>query len=400
MIFDKLNDDIITKNLNLDKFTLCDGDGLYLIKQKATARPTFITKFRIAGKIKTKTIGFYGNISLNLARAERDKIKQNLKQPENITLAPENEPAISVLNKYQQSIFNASNTEKSRQAAALTIQRYITPFLENKNINDVKALDIKQILDSVSDKQGRAEQVLMRIKGLFKFAMINNNLTFNPSKNFTKKDIYKYIDNRSAKLGGRVLDAKNDAKNNANEYLKFLEALKFERFGNLYRKIFLLLTVLCVRKNELTEATWNEFDFDKNIWHLPAERTKTRQAIDIPLPPLAVEILLELKQKTTAKVVPNLKKSTKNNISDSTLWRVIRRVCRKHHVKPFSPHSYRKTSRTLLSVLGVSKDVAEHCLNHAIGDKIERTYNKDPYFQPRADALNKLANYIASITGY
>lgn len=396
-----LTDEIITENLNLDKFALCDGDGLYLVKQKATSRPAFLTKFRIDGKIKTKTIGFYGNLTLNQARAERDKIKLDIKRPADITtISPENEPAADVLHKYLQNIFNSKNTEKSRQAATFTIQKYIAPFLENKKINEVKATDIKQILDAVitENKQGRAEQVLMRIKGLFKFAMINNNLSFNPSKTFTKQYIYKNVDNRHSKLGGRVLDAEDaDA---ANEYLKFLNAVKSYSHGFFYRNIFILLTILCVRKNELTEASWSEFDFEKNIWHLPANRTKTRQAIDIPLPALAVKILLEFFKKRTngKKVLPNLKTSSKNNISDSTLWRVIQRVCERNNLKPFSPHSYRKTSRTLLSSLGVETSIAERCLNHAVGDKMERTYNKDKFFEPRKQALNKLADYINKIT--
>ena len=132
---------------------------------------------------------------------------------------------------------------------------------------------------------------------------------------------------------------------------------------------------------------------------MPANRTKTRQAIDIPLPALAVKILLEFKKRSNGKkVLPNLKASSQNNISDSTLWRVIQRVCERNNLKPFSPHSYRKTSRTLLSSLGVETSIAERCLNHAVGDKMERTYNKDKFFEPRKQALNKLADYINKIT--
>ena len=57
-----------------------------------------------------------------------------------------------------------------------------------------------------------------------------------------------------------------------------------------------LLLLLAVRKGELIAARWDEFelDADEPVWHLPSERTKTGQAIDIPLPEMAVERLRQL----------------------------------------------------------------------------------------------------------
>ncbi|TON63843.1 integrase, partial [Vibrio parahaemolyticus] len=46
---------------------------------------------------------------------------------------------------------------------------------------------------------------------------------------------------------------------------------------------FCLLVSLGVRKGELIAATWSEFDFNSNVWHLPQERTKTGKAISIPI---------------------------------------------------------------------------------------------------------------------
>lgn len=56
-----------------------------------------------------------------------------------------------------------------------------------------------------------------------------------------------------------------------------------------------LLLLLAVRKSELTEAPWSEFNFEDKKWFLPKERSKSGVGLVIPLPPLAIEILEELK---------------------------------------------------------------------------------------------------------
>jgi len=68
-----------------------------------------------------------------------------------------------------------------------------------------------------------------------------------------------------------------------------------------------LLVLLGTRKGELTEAKWSEFDLDKQVWHLPSERSKSGVAIDIPLPDLSIEWLNELKIRAfdSAYVFPN-----------------------------------------------------------------------------------------------
>ena len=61
-----------------------------------------------------------------------------------------------------------------------------------------------------------------------------------------------------------------------------------------------LLLALCVRKGELLGARWGEFDLDGKtpfgaVCRLPASRTKTAAALDIPLVPAVVGWLRELR---------------------------------------------------------------------------------------------------------
>jgi len=53
-----------------------------------------------------------------------------------------------------------------------------------------------------------------------------------------------------------------------------------------------LLLVFCCRKTKFGGVRWEEFDLDEAVWHLPAERVKNGDAIDIPT--RALEWLREL----------------------------------------------------------------------------------------------------------
>jgi hypothetical protein len=59
----------------------------------------------------------------------------------------------------------------------------------------------------------------------------------------------------------------------------------------------------------------------------------------------------------------------------------------------------RRTARTLLGKLskgGVTPDVAERCLGHAILG-VRKTYDKADYFDEKKDAFEKLAGLIEQI---
>lgn len=158
-----------------------------------------------------------------------------------------------------------------------------------------------------------------------------------------------------------------------------------------------LLLVLAVRKMELMGARWEEFDLDAAVWYLPAERTKTSVAVDIPLPPPAVEWLRDLKRLASinAWVLPARKMQNRMipHVCESTLPVALAKV--KHGLPRFTVHDFRRTARTHLSALGVDPHIAERCLNHKIKG-VEGIYDRHSYFSERKGALAKLAAFVVA----
>ena len=57
-----------------------------------------------------------------------------------------------------------------------------------------------------------------------------------------------------------------------------------------------LVPLLFVRSGELRCAAWNEFDFSRRLWIIPAQRMAAKYEHVVPLAPQAVKILRELKE--------------------------------------------------------------------------------------------------------
>ena len=59
-------------------------------------------------------------------------------------------------------------------------------------------------------------------------------------------------------------------------------------------------------------------------------------------------------------------------------------------------HDLRRTSRTLLSRAGITADIAERCLGHAITG-VRGTYDRHEYIDEKRHAFEALASLIARI---
>ncbi|HIE8946813.1 tyrosine-type recombinase/integrase [Enterobacter bugandensis] len=159
-----------------------------------------------------------------------------------------------------------------------------------------------------------------------------------------------------------------------------------------------LLLLLAVRKSELTEAPWAEFDLDEKKWSLPKERSKSGEGIVIPLPPLAIKILEELKVRAFGSdyVFPNRRVSKSRHMGKDTLNRAIAKLFgiepgKKQppnvmgNIEYFTVHDLRRTCRSLLASLSVPPHVAERCLNHKLKG-VEAIYDRYDYYEERRKA--------------
>lgn len=381
-----------------------DGNGLYFCYRKDFATPKWKFRYKLAGKSRSMWIGTYTDLSLAKAREVVRGLSAKVALGHDVA-AEKQERKVEALAKIA--------AEKNAVTVAMLAEEYfnrqilgrwkhpnivrgridkdIRPHLGKLKVEDVKPRQIDDMLQAIVNRGAPtiANDVLRWIRRMFDYAIKRGMLEYNPASPFELSD-----------AGG-----KEDARERAlsrDEIATLFSAMKTAKGFSIQNELTVkLLLLLCCRKMELCAAPWSEFDLKEGVWHLPGERTKTGTPIDIPLPPLALEWLGELKRMScgSAWVLPARKMQNRMipHIVESTLPVALSKL-RPHldGIEAFTVHDLRRTARTQLAALGVDPVVAERCLNHKIRG-VEGIYNRHQYFEERKDALLRWAGLLDAL---
>ena len=135
-----------------------------------------------------------------------------------------------------------------------------------------------------------------------------------------------------------------------------------------------MMLLTFVRTNELIEATWDEFNFEKAVWNIPAERMKMREPHVVPLAKQTLEILQELKEMNSNRkfVFPSIFRPHKHT-SDGTILSALKRL---GYQNKMTGHGFRSLAMsTIKEKLGYQHEVVDRQLAHLPRSKIDRAYD-------------------------
>lgn len=380
-----------------------DGGGLYLVVPKVGSA-YWMLRFTSNKKRKEMTIGRVDDLSLADARTEAALKMKQLREGLDPLVAKQRSQYDSI--HTVDDLFadwHEGNIKrlKHHHVPFRVYSKDIAPVIGQMQPAAVTGRDIRRILRNITDSNRPtiANDALLYCKQLFNHAAKLDLVSSNPASAFAVDD------------AGGIEKSRDRAL--TLEELKFTFNKFREESDSFTRDNYLacvLLVLLGVRKGELTEAKWSEFDLDKQIWSLPSDRSKSGVAMDIPLPDLSIGWLNELKVRAfdSAYVFPNRRSSKMPHMGKDTLNRAISKLFGREPgraVQPenkmgdfehFTVHDLRRTCRSLLASMGVPGHVAERCLNHKLKG-VEGIYNRHDYFDERKEALNKLAQKLAPI---
>lgn len=371
-----------------------DGGGLYLRYRAGDSVPTWRFRYKFAGKPRVMNIGSYGALSLAHAREEARRLfaqvalghdvagEKQTRKAEALALMEQEKNALRV-SKLADEYFTRQimGRWKHPDIVRRRIDKDINPCIGHLRVEDVKPRHIDDMLQKIVARGAPtiANDVLRWVRRMFDFAIKRHALEVNPAGAFDIADAGGQEQSRERWL----------TRDELSQFFQAMHTAKgFSRENELTMKLIL---ALCCRKMELCGAQWAEFDLEGAIWHLPAERVKNGDAIDIPLPPPAVQWLQELRDLSGGSrwVLPARKMQNRMipHVQESTLPCALAKVRREMPgVTNFTIHDFRRTARTHLAALGVDPMVAERCLNHRIRG-VEGIYNRHQYFDERRHAL-------------
>ena len=155
-------------------------------------------------------------------------------------------------------------------------------------------------------------------------------------------------------------------------------------------------TILCfefqvltaTRSSEVRLAEWSEIDSTKQMWTIPATRTKTRRAHRVPLSSRALAILAEARKSSRGNplVFPSARDKP---ISDATISKLVR----ENGINGV-PHAIaRACFRSWCADVNVSREVAEACLAHVVKG-VEGAYQRSDLFERRRSVMQKWSDYV------
>ena len=251
-----------------------------------------------------------------------------------------------------------------------------TSHLKGKNITEIRAVNIVESLTGM-EKRGKLEylrRVRVSLKLLFDFACARGLIDYNPV----------------LQVGSQAFAAH---KPSHFEALDYKELHLFDDYlVNCPSKVaaacaaFQFLTM--VRPSEASQATWQEIDFDKKVWTIPAHRMKKRHEHIVPLSAKSLKVL-ELMRGIHKEII-FVGKDLDSSINAETVRTSLRRFGLKT-----TAHGLRSTASTLLNESGkIRHDVIEACLAHADKNTVRSAYNRAEYLEERREALEFLAIHI------
>ncbi|CAM7855248.1 Integrase/recombinase, includes phage integrase [Escherichia coli] len=369
-------------------YKLADGAGLYLEVVPSGSR-YWRMKYRFNGKEKRMAFGVYPAVSLAQARALRDEAKKKLAEGIDPSFAKKEEKLVrdvQLNNTFQAVALEWHGTKVSRWSegyASDIIEAFnkdIFPYIGQQPVNEIKPLVLLNVLRRIESRGAteKAKKVRQRCSEVFRYAIVTGRAEYNPAADLT-----------SAMSGH---ESKHYPFLTVEELPDFFKALAGYTGSPLVVLAARLLILTGVRTGELRGAFWSEFDLEKAVWEIPAERMKMKRPHLVPLSTQALEIVQQLKVMSGQYplVFPG-RNDPRKTMSEASINQVFKRI---GYTGRVTGHGFRHTMSTILHEEGFNTAWIETQLAHVDKNAIRGTYNHALYLEGRREMMQWYADYI------
>jgi integrase len=272
----------------------------------------------------------------------------------------------------------AANRLRSQPDIERCLKKYVDPVWGHRAFREIKRGDVADLLDRIEDRHGprQADIVLAIIRGMANGYAARTDDYVSPVVRGMRRS------NGSDRRGKRILD---DAEIRA---LWNVEADTFAAFVKV-----LLLTAQ--RRDKVATLKWDDITDDGTCatWIIASVEREKGNAGSLRLPPMALDII---NAQPRLAGNPYVFAGRGGGSLNAFAQRKQELAAELPDMPPWVLHDLRRTARSLLSRAGVRPDISERVLGHAIAG-VEGVYDRHPYRDEKADALNRLAALVESI---
>ncbi|HAI93464.1 MAG TPA: integrase [Xanthomonadaceae bacterium] len=369
-------------------YRLADANGLCVEVRPSGAR-IWRYRYRFAGKANMLTIGDYPAVSLAEARAERDKVRTQLKKGM--------DPALVV------KIGRAAQEEEAGNTFGVLAEELVTQRAKKLTPGSVvrERRMLERDLGSIADLPVRSVTAPILLKALRKIEARGAVETAHRARAAASM-VFRYAiatgraeNNPALSLAGALTPTKTKHFSSLTEpeqVAKLLKAIYGYQGSPIVSAALKLSPLLFVRPGELRAARWEDIDLDAAEWRYIASKTQTQHIV--PLAGQVVELLEDVQPyaRKSQYVFPSVR-SIQKPISENTINAALRNLG--FDGEMMTAHGFRAMARTLLDeVLGFRPDFIEHQLAHAVRDPLGRAYNRTTHLGERKKMMQAWANYL------
>lgn len=371
---------------------LHDGRGLYLLV-KANGAKHWRLKFRFAGRERLLALGEYPDLSLVAARDAAGKARilvregidpvqhgRELKAERQNAALQTFEVVMDewMLKRAKSKKWTDGHIEQNRQSLAT----YVLPVIGGRPIAKLTAQDVMRVLEPL-EAEGKLEtlrRVRQRVGSIFAYAVQTGRRPDNPIRD-TQGAFEAPTRAHFASVGPAGLPT-------------FLKALAgYQGHANTIGIIRMILWTAC-RTGEIRGATADEFDLEKGIWRIPAERMKRRRLHVVPLPHQAVDAV-----RTSLELNDGARYAFPSPMGDFMASEniVLQAIEKLGYRGRLTGHGLRAAVSTGLEELGYPIEVIKAQLSHAKDNLTDAAYLRGVHIERRAEMMQAWADNLDAL---
>lgn len=382
------------------------GTGKLAVQITPKGSKQFVFRYFKDSKAKFIQLGKYPEYSLADARKQAKTygalLKQDLDPKEEIAQDKQDKAEAKKVEDQKGSIkqlFVSYTAQMERdgkrtyKAVLSSLEKEVYPYISQETkAKDITAHDVIIVLSNMIKRDAitQSNRVRSYLMAAFNHGLKHDNdpanyiqdarfgLTFNPVAAIPKQKA-------AEKVGDHFLTN--------NEVQQLLHDLRHEftrfRIGESIRN----LIQLCFytggqRPYELAATQWDCVDLENKTLLIKPEISKNKKPHLIPLTDSAITILkLQQEVKRDSLFIFSHRFDPQQHIRLDSLSQSITRYRDATDIRPFIPRDIRRTCKTLMGELGISKSIRDRLQNHALQDVSSKHYDRYEYMPEKRIAL-------------
>ena len=356
------------------------------VKVTPRGRKVFVALYRLGGagsRLRKYTIGPYGRVTLQMARAEAQKIFAARLEGRDPAAEKREARRRMTADRVEDlvEIFILQHVSKTRKATEVSrmLRREVVSRWGNRSVREINKRDVIELASEIAQRGTpiAANKLLKVVKTFLNWCAGRAVIDSSPAE-------------------GVPLPGKEVARDRVltdGELASVIVAAR--RVGGAYGGIVEMLALTGQRREEVARMVWDEIDFGNRTWTLPGLRTKNAKPHIVHLSEPCIELIERAPRLghyvfslTGVRPFQNFTKAKRalDELSGVTGWRL-------HHL--------RRTCVSGMARLGVPPHVADKILNHQSGtiSGVAAVYQRHDFLAERKLALDQWGRHVATLAG-